>query len=57
MKKEFLTPSLEISRFNTENIITTSGDIQSKSAMEIVQENVVGVHVGTVNVKDVDFSL
>lgn len=57
MKKEFLTPSLKISMLNLNDIITTSGEIPTKTAMEIVQENVVGVHVGTVKVKDMDFSL
>jgi hypothetical protein len=56
MKKEFLTPSLEIDRFNLSDILTTSAVTPTKSAMEEVQETVSGNVVGIVNVSDIYFA-
>ncbi len=48
MKKEFMTPQMEIAVFESQNILTASGEV-IPTAMETVQENITGDYAATVN--------
>ncbi len=47
MKKEFMTPHMDIAVFEKQNILTASGEI-TPTALETVQENVTGSVKATV---------
>lgn len=53
--KNYTTPKFEIVKFNTENIITSSGNITSQTLEQKMEND--GYTVTTVNIAEVQLSL
>ncbi len=53
--KNYTTPKFEISRFKTENIITTSGEVTTKTLQQRMEDD--GHTVTVVNLLEADITL
>ncbi len=50
MKKKFITPRIEVSSFESQNILTASGP--GETAMGDVKKTVTGTHTATISLSD-----
>ena len=50
MKKKFITPRIEVSSFESQNILTASGS--DETAMDDVKKTVTGTHTATISLSD-----